>query len=180
MAEYKVTFLPDHKEIEVEEGISLLEAAEKAGVYINSVCGGEGLCGECRLQVVSGNAKADKHAIGFFSKEEIVSGYVLACQTRVEDNLEVLIPAKSRLEMEKIVTGELPVTYCEPGKISLHRQPCDPASLFEPLVTKMYLQLPEPSVEDNISDIDRVIRELRKKLSYSGLRDIDGLPAGLG
>lgn len=167
MAKYKVIFLPDHKEVEVDEGISLLEAAEKAEVYINSVCGGEGLCGECRLQVVSGNAKADKHAIGFFSKEEVVNGYVLACQTRVEDNLEVLIPAKSRLEMEKIVTGEVPVTYCEPGKISLHRRPCDPASLLEPLVTKVYLQLPQPSVGDNISDIDRVIRELRKKLGYA-------------
>ncbi|MFC1865056.1 ASKHA domain-containing protein [Chloroflexota bacterium] len=167
MWKYKVTFLPEHKEVEVDEGISLLEAAEKAGVYINSVCGGEGLCGECRLQVVSGNAQADKHAIGFFSKEELVSGYVLACQTRVEDNLEVLIPAKSRLEMEKIVTGEMPVTYCEPGKISLHRRPYDPASLFEPMVTKVYLQLPQPSVGDNISDIDRVTRGLKNKLNYS-------------
>ena len=105
MSKYKVTFLPDHKEVEVEEGTTLLAAAEAADVYINSVCGGEGLCGECRLQVVSGNARADKHAIGFFSKEEVVNGYVLACQTPVKDNLEVLIPAKSRLEMEKIVTG---------------------------------------------------------------------------
>jgi uncharacterized 2Fe-2S/4Fe-4S cluster protein (DUF4445 family) len=167
MAKYKVVFLPEYKEVEVEEGISLLEAAEQAGVYINSVCGGQGLCGECRLQVVSGNAKADKHAIGFFSKEEVVNGYVLACQTKVADNLEVLIPAKSRLEMEKIITGELPVTYCEPGKISLHRRPCDPASSFKPLVTKVYLQLPQPAVGDNIADIDRVTRELRKKLDYS-------------
>ena len=167
MAKYKVTFLPERKEVEVDEGVTLLEAAEKAGVYINSLCGGEGLCGECRVQVVSGNAKADKHAIGFLSKEEIVNGYVLACQTRVEDNMEVLIPAKSRLEMEKIITGEMPITYCEPGKVSLHRQPCDPASLFEPLVSKVYLQLPQPTIEDNIADIDRVTRELRKKLSYS-------------
>lgn len=166
MAKYKVTFLPEHKEVEVDEGVSLLEAAEKAGVYINSLCGGEGLCGECRLQVVKGKAKADKHAIGFFSKEDIVNGYVLACQTRVQDNLEVLVPAKSRLEMEKIVTGEVPVTYCEPGKVSLHRQPCDPASLFEPLVTKIYLELQEPSIDDNISDIDRVTRELKRKLNY--------------
>src|SRR4030042_4426052 len=111
MVKHRVVFLPDNIEVEVEEGTTLLEAAEKAGVYINSLCGGQGLCGECRLQVVSGKAKADKHAIGFFSKEEVVNGYVLACQTRVEDNLEVLIPAKSRLEMEKIVTGEAPVTY---------------------------------------------------------------------
>ncbi len=166
MSKYKVAFLPDQTEVEVESGVTLLQAAEKAGIYINSLCGGEGLCGECRLQVISGNAKADKHAIGFFSKEEVISGYVLACQTPVEDDLEVLVPPKSRLEMEKIITGGMPVTYCEPGKISLPRRPCDPASLFEPLVNKTYLELSPPTLSDNIADIDRVIRELRKKLSY--------------
>ena len=166
MGKYKVTFLPEQKEVEVEDGVTLLEAAEEAGVYINSLCGGQGLCGECRLQVSSGNAKADKHAIGFFSGEEIRNGYVLACQTKVADNLEVLIPAKSRLEMEKIVTEGTSVTYSEPGKISLRKIPRDPASLFRPLVSKIYLQLPEPTLGDNISDIDRVTRELRKRLTY--------------
>jgi uncharacterized 2Fe-2S/4Fe-4S cluster protein (DUF4445 family) len=168
VARYRVRFLPDKKEIEVEKGITLLEAAEKAEVYINSLCGGQGLCGECRLQVISGNAKADKHAIGFFSGEEIKNGHVLACQTRVEDNLEVLIPAKSRLEMEKIITGGyVPLSYTEPGKLSLRKIAHDPASLFEPLVSKLYLQLPVPTLNDNISDIDRIIRELRKRLNYS-------------
>ena len=163
----KVTFLPFGKEIEVEEGVTLLEAAEEAGVYINSLCGGQGLCGECSLQVKSGNAKADKHAIGFFSGEAIRSGYVLACQTRVEDNLEVLVPAKSRLEMEKIVTEGVPVTYSEPGKMSLCKIPRDPASLFEPLVSKLYLELPKPTLSDNVSDLDRITRELRKRVNYS-------------
>ena len=44
MSKYKITFLPDQKEVEVESGVTLLEAAEKAGIYINSICGGEGLC----------------------------------------------------------------------------------------------------------------------------------------
>jgi uncharacterized 2Fe-2S/4Fe-4S cluster protein (DUF4445 family) len=83
MTKYKVKFLPDDKEVEVAEGTTLLEAAERAEIYINSLCGGEGLCGECRLQVTRGKAKADKNAIGFFSKEEIENGYVLACQTKV-------------------------------------------------------------------------------------------------
>lgn len=87
-------FLPDDKEVEVAEGATLLEAAERAEIYINSLCGGEGLCGECRLQVISSKARADKNAIGFFSKEEIENGYVLAYQTKVEDNLEMLVPAK--------------------------------------------------------------------------------------
>ncbi|MEE8470287.1 MAG: ASKHA domain-containing protein [Dehalococcoidia bacterium] len=166
MAKHRVTFLPDRKEIEVEEGLTLLEAADKAGVYVNSLCGGEGNCGECRVQVISGNARADKHTIGFLSKEEIRDGYVLACQTKVEDNLEIMIPPKSRLEEEQIISEGAPVTYSEPEKISLHRRPYDPASSFDPLVTKVYLELPEPTLDDNISDIDRVTRGLSKKVRY--------------
>ncbi len=166
MSTYKITFLPEQKEIEVDGGITLLQASEKAGIYISNLCGGDGLCGECRLQVTGGKAKADKHAIGFFSGEEMRKGYVLACQTRVEDNLEVLIPAKSRMEKERIVTEGVPVIYSDPERVSLHKRPYDPASFFEPLVSKEYLELPEPVVDDNISDIDRITRELRKKANY--------------
>ncbi|MDD5038150.1 MAG: ASKHA domain-containing protein [Dehalococcoidales bacterium] len=166
MTEYKVKFLPDGKEVEVVEGTTLLEAARTADIYINSLCGGEGLCGECRLQVTSGKARADKNAIGFFSKEEIENGYVLACQTKVEDNLEVLIPAKSLLEEEKIVTEGVPLTYSKPESISLHKRPVDPASFFEPLVSKVYLELREPTLDDNVADIDRITRELGKKTRY--------------
>jgi uncharacterized 2Fe-2S/4Fe-4S cluster protein (DUF4445 family) len=167
MTKYKVKFLPDGKEVEVDEEATLLEAAEKANIYINSLCGGEGLCGECRLQVNGGKARADKNAIGFFSKEEIENGYVLACQTKVEDNLEVVVPAKSRLEKEKIIAEGVQLTYSEPEGISLHKRPTDPASFFEPLVIKMYLELREPTLNDNIADIDRITRDLSKKVRYS-------------
>ena len=174
----RVTFLPDQKEVEVDEGVTLFKAAEQAGVYLNSLCGGEGVCGKCRVQVSKGKAKADKHSITFFSKEEIQNGYVLACQTQVKDDLEVVIPPESRLEEEQILTGSLlkeqstwrgtsPITYSEPDWVSLARRPNDPASLFQPLVSKVYLELPEPSVDDNIPDTARIVRELREKLKYS-------------
>jgi len=167
MSNYKVKFLPDEKEVEVAGGTTLLEAATKADIYINSQCGGEGLCGECRLQVTKGKARADKNAIGFFSKEEIENGYVLACQTKVEDDLEVFVPAKSRLETENIFTEGIQLAYSEPESISLHKRPSDPASFFEPIVSKVYLELSEPTLNDNIADIDRVTRELGKKTRYS-------------
>jgi len=174
----RVTFLPDQKGVEVDEGVTLFKAAEQAGVYLNSLCGGEGVCGKCRVQVSKGKAKADKHSITFFSKEEIQNGYVLACQTQVKDDLEVVIPPESRLEEEQILTGSLlkeqstwrgtsPITYSEPDWVSLARRPNDPASLFQPLVSKVYLELPEPSVDDNIPDTARIVRELREKLKYS-------------
>ncbi len=167
MRKFQVTFLPDRKEAEVVEGTTLLEASEKAGVYVNSLCGGEGLCGECRLQVLRGKAKNDKYAIGFFSAEELKSGYVLACLTKVEDDLEVLVPARSRLEMGKIITEGIPA-YSEPAAESLEKPGYEEAYLFEPLARKIYLELPPPTIADNVANIDRVTRELGKQLTFSG------------
>ncbi len=178
MNRYKVTFLPDQKEVEVDEGTTLFEAAEAAGVYLNSLCGGEGVCGKCRVQITRGNVEVDNNSIAFFTKEEIRTGYVLACQTRVKDNLEVIIPPESRLEEEQILSEShleeqrvwretAPITYSEPDRISLHKRHDDPASLFKPLVSKIYLELPEPTIDDNIPDTGRITRELRKKLKYT-------------
>ena len=166
MARLTVTFLPNNKKIEVESNTTLLQAAEKAGIIINSLCGGEGLCGECQLQLVSGKAMADKNTIGLFSKNEIENGYVLACRTKVEDNLTVMIPPKSRIELEKIMMEGATITYSEPEKLVLHKTSHEPSFSFDPLVKKVYLELPEPTLEDNASDIDRITRELRKVSSY--------------
>ena len=178
MNKYRVTFLPDQTEIEVDEGVTLFKAAEQAGEYLNSLCGGEGVCGKCRVQVTKGKAKADKYSMAFLSKKEIQDGYVLACQTQVKDNLEIVIPPESRIEEEQILADShldeqkafsetCPITYSEPDWIALHKRPADPASLFRPLVTKVYLELPEPSIDDNIPDTARIIRELSKKLKYT-------------
>ena len=163
---YSVTFLPDNKTVEVESESTLLHAAEQAGIIINSLCGGDGLCGECQLQVVSGKAQAEINAIAFFSKYEIEHGYVLACRTKVEDNLTVMIPPKSRAEQEQILLVGATITYSEPEKLVLHRRSCEPAFAFDPLVKKVYMELPAPTMEDNISDIDRITRELNKVSHY--------------
>ena len=41
-----ITFRPEGKTIEVKENTNLWEAATRAGIYINSVCGGDGICGK--------------------------------------------------------------------------------------------------------------------------------------
>jgi uncharacterized 2Fe-2S/4Fe-4S cluster protein (DUF4445 family) len=177
MEYYKVVFLPDQKRVEVSQESTLLEAAEKAGVYLNSLCGGEGVCGKCRVQIKRGNVKVDNHSLAFLTKEEIEKGFVLACQTRVREDLEVSIPPESRLEEEQILSESFenkqktwresfPIHYSEPDWVSLCKRPSDPASLFKPLTSKIYLELPRPTIDDNISDTGRITRELRKKLKY--------------
>jgi uncharacterized 2Fe-2S/4Fe-4S cluster protein (DUF4445 family) len=54
MTQYTVSFLPHDKEVTVEEGQSLIRAAMDAGVHINASCGGEGICGKCRVIIESG------------------------------------------------------------------------------------------------------------------------------
>jgi uncharacterized 2Fe-2S/4Fe-4S cluster protein (DUF4445 family) len=179
MGIYNVTFLPDGKEVEVEAGITLMQAAEKAGVYINSLCGGKGVCGKCRVQVTNGKVLADKHSIGFLSKEELNEGFVLACQTKVTSDMAVVIPPESRLEEEQIMIQGAMVDYSQPEKVFVAKLPSDPLSLFEPLVQKIYLELKEPSGEDNIADIDRIMRELKRRIEYQSfeisLRCLQGL-----
>lgn len=166
MGIHKLFFLPDQKEMEVEHGTTIMEAAQEAGVYINSLCGGEGVCGKCRVQVTEGNIRADKNSISFLSKEEVMEGYVLACQAKVYGDMEVVIPPESRLEAEQILMEQPVVDYSHPEKISVPKISTDPMTLFEPLAQKIYMELPEPSLEDNLGDVERIIRELRKKTEY--------------
>ncbi|MCD6295953.1 MAG: DUF4445 domain-containing protein [Deltaproteobacteria bacterium] len=183
MQSYKVKFLPDGKEVEVEDGATIMEAAEKGEVYINSLCGGKGVCGKCRVQIADGKARADKNSISFLSKDEIKEGYVLACQAKVNGDMEVIIPPESRLEAEQILMEQPIVDYSQPEKVAVAKVASDPMTLFEPLVQKVYMELKEPSKEDNISDIERIIRELRKKTDYqtyeTSLSCLQGLASNL-
>jgi len=119
MAKHKVVFQPVGAKLEVSSGTSLLEAAAEAGVYINSLCGGEGACGKCRVQITRGEAKPTSHSIRFLSREEISTGFVLACQTEVEEDLQVWVPPEARLEEEQILTTENMVCYETPQDLHL-------------------------------------------------------------
>ncbi len=152
MKTYTVHFLPADVSVDVEEGTTLAEAAQRVDVFINNLCGGEGVCGKCRVQVSKGRAEAEEHARGFFSPDELMKGYVLACQSPVHDDLEIVIPPESRMEDSKIMIGGATE---ETGKIEL-----------KPIVKKIYLELPPPTTEDNVPDIERISRELRKQFGW--------------
>ncbi len=152
MGKFTVTFFPDEKSVDVEEGTRIAEAAQQAEVFINNLCGGEGVCGGCKVQVTAGTAEAEEHALGLLSDDEIASGYVLACQTEIHDDLDIFIPPETRMEDAQIMTGEA---------AAISRSEED-----KPLVRKIFLELPPPTLEDNIADIERISRELRRKLGW--------------
>ena len=152
MKKYIINFFPSNQSTEVEEGTTIAEAAQRADVFINNLCGWQGVCGKCRVQVQKGKAEAEENAIGFFSEDDIEKGFVLACQTEIHDNLDILIPPESRMEDSQIMTGGTSETR-------------DKAK-STPLVRKIYLELDPPTLEDNISDVDRIYRALRKQYGW--------------
>ena len=49
MERFKVTFYPDNKTVEVDKGKTILSAAISAQVFVNTSCGGDGVCGRCKI-----------------------------------------------------------------------------------------------------------------------------------
>jgi len=152
MSTHTIHFLPADRSVHVDDGTTIAGAAQQVDVLITNLCGGEGVCGKCRVQVTKGRAPAENHAKGFFSQDQIMKGYVLACQTEIRDDLEVVIPAESRVDASKIMTdGEnQAMTEME----------------LSPIVKKAYLALARPTAEDNVPDLERICRELRKELGW--------------
>ena len=86
MKKYKVTFYPYNKSVEVLEGTTILSAALSGGIYINSICAGDGLCGKCRVFIRKTSGKKS----------------CLACQATINSNLDVDIPLESRLDSPQL------------------------------------------------------------------------------
>ncbi len=61
-----VTFLPSYRKIDVARGSTILDAAQKAGLNINVVCGGQGKCGKCVVYVQSGKTEFDRQKYSRF------------------------------------------------------------------------------------------------------------------
>ncbi|MGB9620363.1 MAG: 2Fe-2S iron-sulfur cluster-binding protein, partial [Armatimonadota bacterium] len=104
MARISVQFVPDGKTVELESPATLLDAAKLAGIFINAVCGGEGMCGRCKVIVRAGEVRAEPTA--HLSREEIRDGYVLACRCYLEGSAVVEIPPESRIEGAPRLTDE--------------------------------------------------------------------------
>lgn len=158
MATYNVTFLPAKRKVSVGGDKTLLEAAESAGVKINSVCGAEGLCGRCKVRVCSGEVWAPPTP--HLSREEIQQGYVLACTALARSDSVIDVPVETRLEGAPHLTKDEALRFGS-TRVLTGRQP---RHVHGPLARKYALSLPPPTLEDNIGDTERVFRELRRDL----------------
>lgn len=162
---YRVKILPDDKTIEVLDGESVFDACCRAGILIQSACGGVGTCTKCVVRVAGQAPSPSPHGIRNLSSSEIEQGYRLSCQLKVRQDLTVEIPAGSRFYGEQILTV---------GGASA------PDFELDPEVRQYYAQLPEPEIHDQASDFDRLARALESAVpgldaSLEQLRELSGV-----
>jgi len=168
--------LTSGKKLEISEGESILHALKRQGVYLIASCGGKGICGKCRIRLIKGEWHIKSS--GKLEPSDIKAGISLACQTFPQTEITIDIPKESRL-----VVGDK-IALSKSGDLSdlLHSFQVD---IF-PLVRTIELELPPPTIDDNISDLERLKRSLEEKhllgirFPYSFVSSMSGLLRNAG
>ena len=175
MKKFKVTFYPDNLTIEVNKDTTILSAAISAGIGINSVCGGDGVCGRCKVVLKKGKVIHSSSAA--LTKDDKKKNIYLACLSTIHSDLEVEIPVSSRLNLEGMVSPELKGLYSKSEDIELVKLKDQQEFSYAPLAKKMYIQLRRPSTNDNLSDLERLYQGIQlspdiKKMTVAGLDNL--------
>lgn len=100
----RVTSQPYGRAVFVLGGTKIIEAAARAGLTINTPCGGAGTCGKCQVKITAGAEEPTEADIHVFDEDQLQDGWRLACQTPIHAETVVYIPESSRLvSQHKIV-----------------------------------------------------------------------------
>jgi len=147
------------KTIEIFENESLLHALKRDGIYLVASCGGKGICSKCRVKLIEGKSRII--STGKLEPNEIKEGITLACQTFPQSNAFIDIPKES-----KLIVGDK-IALSKSGNLvellnSLGAE-------ISPIVRQISLSLSPPTIQDNISDLERLRRSLEEK-DITGMR----------
>ncbi|PID40588.1 MAG: ferredoxin [Proteobacteria bacterium] len=170
MTTHTITFLPHNREVNVQAGDNLIRAAMDAGVHINASCGGEGVCGKCRIVVEQGTV--DGGLSEQISPEDREKGVRLACRATVTGAATIRVPVESAIDASVLNKKHVPRRTAR----IVHRDLNDlkEEGLFLPPVEKIYIELPEPDNQDHLPDVTRLVSHL--KLNHDEHRLTVSLP----
>jgi uncharacterized 2Fe-2S/4Fe-4S cluster protein (DUF4445 family) len=134
-------FEPDGADVRVPTGTSIFDAASWNGIAIDSTCGGHGTCKKCKVRVADGDVPISAVDPRAFSPDELRDGWRLACRAPARADLEIDVPPLQ--------------TRPKAALVGVGRH-----VILRPAVMKRHLVLDEPSMEDQRSDVARVLAGL--------------------
>ncbi len=143
----------NEKRFEISDSNDIYKILKANDVYLVAPCGGKGVCSKCKAKVLDGEYEVKTY--GKLDKKERESGIVLACQTIPKSDLSIEIPKEARLAVgDKIAVAKFKdtVEYLKSYDVSI-----------DPIVKSIFLELPPPTIDDNLSDLERLKRALEDK-----------------
>ena len=141
---FTIEFQPLGLRLKANGPLNALDAARQAGIQITAVCGGEGTCGKCVIQILDSKtthpatAADQKH----LSPQQLEAGFRLACMATLSDEIRIYIPASSILE-DQIMQTEGSATQ----------------GTLMPAVIQKSISLESAHLNDLVSDFSRIKKE---------------------
>ncbi len=160
-----VKFLPADITVEVPAGTLIHDAAIKAGIEdLHLPCGGKGTCGKCLVQVLEGHTETGSRS--HVDTELAARGLVMACQTRISEDLTVTMAPTHDASMR--VVGD--------SSILIEEALLPDADDLSPMFRTVQLTVPPATIDEHYSDWQRLVQALTKEIGRSPVRtDIAGL-----
>lgn len=136
----RVTFEPNGRAVYVLAGTKIVEAAARAGLTLDTPCGGQGTCGKCRVQITTGAPPASERDKKVFSRKELHAGWRMACQTALVAESRIHIPDSSLFASQAQILTEAQKERTE----------------VLPAVRKVHVELTAPTLDDGAADLFRL------------------------
>ena len=136
-ARVTLRFEPSDASVRVPPGVSVFDAASWNGIAIDSTCGGHGTCKKCKVRIVEGELPATPLDARAFDEAQLAEGWRLACRAQAADSLTVDVPPL--------------VTRPKASTAGVGRQ-----VLLRPALQKRYVELDEPTLADQRTDLERI------------------------
>ncbi len=141
---FQITFLPQNVITHAPEGTTVFNAANWAGLAIDSTCGGRGTCGKCKVQMLTGTNSVTEADRKFLTGQELADGWRLSCRALIHQECIAQVP--------RLMTSPKAALLGYGRHVAI-----------DPNVAKVYLQLAEPTLEDQQPDLARVVAALDKE-----------------
>ena len=151
-----VHFEPAGRQIRVPSGVMLFDAASWNGIAIDSTCGGHGTCKKCKVRVIDGVVPVSSLDARALTADELRSGWRLACRVELATPISVEVPA--------LLTRPKSATAGVGRRV-----------ILRPAVQKRYIELDEPSLRDQKTDIERVLvalDDLELRVDLGAIRSV--------
>src|SRR5215217_2371771 len=159
-----VRFEPEGQEVRVPAGTPVFDAASWNGIAIDSTCGGHGTCKKCKVKILDGTIPVSPMDQRAFRPDELDEGWRLACLASVHTDLKIEIPPLT--------------TRPKAATVGVGRQ-----VILRPAIMKRYVELSEPSLHDQVPDVERLlaaIDDLELQVDLHALRRIPSVIRAAG